>query len=120
SFLDNNPGYQPPLKISLVGVDAAGKEIFVKDQYFGTDLIRFGGSYDPVNKYYIFNIARHVQDIMSGKLANYGFYLVVADPDRSYVARRDDRAERVVFGGLNNALYKPSFRLTYIRFPYDK
>ncbi len=120
SFLSTTGNYEPPLKISLVAVDAAGKEIFIKDQFYGTDLIRFGGSYDPVNKYYIFNIARHVQDIMSGKLANYGFYLVLADPSPSYVARRDDKAERVVFGGINNALYKPTFRLTYIRFPYDK
>ncbi len=120
AFLDDNPGYQPPLKISLVGIDQMGREIFMKDQYYGGDLIRFGGSYDPINKWYIFNIARHVQDIMSGKLANYGFYLVVANPDPSYLVRRDDRAERVVFGGLNNALYKPTFRLVYIRFPYDK
>lgn len=120
SFIAASGNYEPPLKISLVAVDAEGKEIFIKDQYFGTDLIRFGGSYDPVNKLYVFNIARHVQDIMSGKLANYGFYLVAANPDRNYVARRDDRAERVVFGGINNTLYKPTFKLTYIRFPYDK
>jgi len=120
SFIAATGNYEPPLKISLVAVDENGKEIYVKDQFYNNDLIRFGGSYDPVNKYYIFNIARHVQDIMAGKLKNYGFYLVLADPDKIYVARRDNKAERVVFGGINNILYKPSFRLTYIRFPYDK
>jgi hypothetical protein len=120
SFVSSTGKYEPPLQLSLVAIDGSGKETYVKDQYYSSDLQHFGGSYDPVNKQYVFNIARHVQDIMSGKLENYGFYLVVANPDKSYVARRDDKAERVVLGGTNNSMYKPSFSLTYIRFPYDK
>lgn len=113
-------GYEPPNQISMVACDAEGTEIYIKDQYYTTDLLRFGGAYDPINKQYVFNFARHVQDIMSGKLNNYGFYLVVANPDKYSVPRRDDKAERAIFGGINNSLYKPSFKLTYIRFPYDK
>lgn len=120
TFTSTTGQYEPPLQLSLVAIDGSGKEIYVKDQYYSTDLQHFGGSYDPVNKQYVFNIARHVQDIMSGKLDNYGFYLVVANPDRNYVARRDDKAERVVLGGINNSMFKPTFRLTYVRFPYDK
>jgi hypothetical protein len=118
SFIPTTGKYEAPLQISLVAIDASGKEVFIKDQFYSEQ--KFGGAYDPVNKQYVFNIARHVQDIMSGKLENYGFYLVVANPDRNYVVRRDDKAERVVFGGLNNSLYKPTFRLTYVPFPYDK
>ncbi|MBK7667509.1 MAG: DUF4270 family protein [Sphingobacteriaceae bacterium] len=120
SFTTTVGTYDPPNKISLVACDSKGAEIYVKDQFYSADIVRFGGSYDAVNKQYVFNFARHIQDIMSGKLGNYGFYLVVADPDRFAVARRDDKAERAIFGGINNALYKPTFKLTYVRFPYDK
>lgn len=113
-------GYDPPSQISMVACDPKGQEIYIKDQYYTTDVIRFGGAYDATNKQYVFNLSRHFQDIMAGKIDNYGFYLVVADADRFSVPRRDSKAERVVFGGINNALYPPTFKLTYIRFPYDK
>lgn len=120
SFIPGTGKYEAPNQISMVACDAKGNEIYIKDQFYTTDVIRFGGAYDPVNKQYVFNLSRHFQDIMSGKIDNYGFYLVVADADRFSVPRRDSKAERVVFGGLNNSLYKPTFKLTYIRFPYDK
>lgn len=111
--------YDPPAEISLVAIDSVGREIFVKDQYYdGT--IQFGGTYDSTQKIYTFNIARHVQDIMDGKIRNAGFYVVVANPDKSVVTRRDDRAERVVLGGYKNAIYYPEIKLTYVKFPYDK
>lgn len=112
--------YDAPPQISLVALDAAGKEIYVKDQFYSNDILKFGGTYDAVNKQYVFNISRHVQDIVSGKLENYGFNIVVANTDKLVVVRRDFRAERVVLGGINNSLYAPKFTLTFIRFPYDK
>lgn len=120
SFISLTGNYSPPNMISLVACDPNGTEIYVKDQFYTADILRFGGSYDPINKQYVFNFARHIQDIMSGKLNNYGFYLVLANTDRFSVVRRDDKAERLILGGIINALYKPTFKLTYIRFPYDK
>lgn len=120
SFLSTVGNYEPPNQISMVACDSKGQEIYIKDQYYTTDVIRFGGAYDPINKQYVFNLSRHFQDIMTNKIDNYGFYLVVADADRFSVPRRDSKAERAIFGGINNALYKPTFKLTYIRFPYDK
>jgi hypothetical protein len=120
SFLSSAGNYEPPSQISMVACDAQGQEIYIKDQYYTSDVIRFGGTYDATNKQYVFNFARHMQDIMTGKIDNYGFYLVVADADRFSVPRRDNKAERAIFGGVSNALYKPTFKLTYIRFPYDK
>jgi hypothetical protein len=111
--------YEPPPKLSLVALDADNKEIYVKDSYYTNDLARFGGIYDPIRKEYIFNISRHLQDVMSGKVENHGFMLVVANPDPIYVVRRDDRAERVVFGGINHPNYATDFRITYVRFPYE-
>lgn len=119
SFVSSIGTYEPPSYISLVAVDASGKEIYVKDQYYTADLTRYGGAYNPVTKEYVFNIARHVQDIMSGKLENYGFYLVVANTSLLQVARRDNKGERVVLGGINSA-YKPTFKLHFVRLPYDK
>lgn len=120
TFLSALGTYEPPPQISLVAMDESGREIYVKDQYYSADLLRFGGAYDPVGKQYVFNMARHVQDIMTGVIENYGFNIVVANPDKLYVVRRDTRAERVVIGGSGNAICKPSFKLTFIRFPYDK
>lgn len=120
AFLSSNSNYEPPSQISLVAVDENGNEIYIKDQYYSVDLLRFGGNYDSENKRYVFNMARHVQDIMTGKIENHGFYIVVANTDRLLVPRRDTKAERVVFGGIENTLYAPEFNLTFIRFPYDK
>jgi len=46
--------------------------------------------------------------------------LVNAQPSRAYVIRRDDRLNGVVFGGTKNAAYKPVFKITYIKYPFDK
>jgi hypothetical protein len=110
--------YEPPLQLSLVAVDENSKETYVADQYYATELTRFGGGYDPVNKQYVFNISRHVQEILNDKIKNYGFYLVVANPDKIYVARRDDKAARVILGGIGSA-YAPTFKLTYVRYAHD-
>lgn len=112
--------YEPPLQISLIAVDGEGREIYIKDQFYTADILKFGGTYDATNKQYVFNMARHVQDIMSGKIENYGFNIVVANTDKLSVPRRDNKAERVVLGGTSSALYAPKFTLTYIRFPNDK
>ncbi len=112
--------YDAPLQISLVAIDDNHHELYVKDQYYYSDLIRFGGDYDADNKQYVFNVARHLQDIVDGKITNNGFYLVVANPDKAEVTRRDVESDRVVLGGPKNSLYKPLFKLTYVRFPYDK
>jgi len=120
SFVTTGGQYDPPLQLSLVAIDSLGREAYVKDQLSTTEVIRFGGDYDADNKQYVFNIARHLQDIMQGKIGNYGFYLVVANPEKTQVARRDEVAARVVLGGSKNALYKPQFRLTYVSFPFDK
>jgi hypothetical protein len=56
---------------------------------------------------------------MNGVKKNYGYYLVVADGDPAYAARRDDRAERVVIGSSASTSYKPVLKLTYTPFTND-
>lgn len=112
--------YDYPQNLALLGCSASGEEELVWDQLETSDFVKYGGSYDATNKQYVFNIARQMQKIITNKITNYGFYLVNADPTRASVARRDNRLNRVIIGGKNNSTYKPYFRVTYIKFPYDK
>ncbi len=112
--------YGYPSSLALIACGADGTEELVYDQLETTDFIKYGGNYDATNKQYKFNIARQMQKIITDKITNYGFYLVNALPNRSYVARRDNRLQRIVFGGKNNTNYKPQFKVTYVKYPYDK
>lgn len=116
-----NPNYGYPASLALIADSmGTGKEELVYDQLETTDFIKYNGNYDAVNKQYVFNIARQVQKIITNKIGNYGFYLVNAQPSRAYVIRRDDRLNGVVFGGVANSIYKPVFKITYIKYPFDK
>lgn len=112
--------FAPPASLALIACNSSGVEELVWDQLETTDFVKYGGEYDATNKQYTFNIARQVQKILNGSLTNYGFYLVNALPNKSYVIRRDNRLERVVIGGKTNPNYKPIFKVTYVKFPYDK
>jgi len=112
--------YGAPLKLAVLAMDSASREIFTYDQISSSDFLRYyGGSYDSDNREYVFNISRDIQAIMNGTKKNWGFYLVVADGDRAYTVRRDDRSERIVIGGSASALYKPVFKLTYTSLEND-
>lgn len=111
--------YPAPAKLALLGIDSTGKEIFTYDQTNTIDFAKYGGTYDYTNNEYVFNIARDVQNIMNGKKKNYGYYLVVTDPDPAYTARRDSYQQRIVLAGMANALNKPVFKITYTPFVND-
>jgi parallel beta-helix repeat protein len=115
-----NYNYGYPSSLALIACSSDGTEELVYDQLETTDFIKYGGNYDATNKQYVFNIARQMQKIITNKITNYGFYLVNSLPNRSYVIRRDNRLSRVVFGGKNNTIYKPVFKVTYVKYPYDK
>lgn len=115
-----NINYGYPSSLALIASGSDGTEELVYDQLETTDFVKYGGNYDATNKQYVFNIARQMQKILTGSIANYGFYLVNSLPNRSYVIRRDNRLQRVVFGGKNNINYKPIFKVTYVKYPYDK
>lgn len=117
--VSSNSKYTPPPYLTLLPIDSTGKEQFATDQLNGTDAARYNGYYDSINKQYVFNIARHVQAIMSGKTKNYGFNLLVTDPNPVYTAFRDLYAARVVLEGGPSATYKPKFRINYVKFPKD-
>ncbi len=112
--------YETPANLALIACSPTGEEELVYDQLETTDFVKYDGNYNSTDKRYVFNIARQMQKILNGSVTNYGFYLVNALPNRSYVIRRDNRLERVVFGGKTNINFKPTFKVTYVKYPYDK
>lgn len=113
--------YYTPPKLAILPLDSLGKETYAVDQLSSVDFNnRYGGDYDAANNRYVFNIARHVQAIVNKEKKNWGFHLVVSDPERSSVIRRDNYAERVVLAGNNNASLRPKFNLSYIKYKNDK
>jgi hypothetical protein len=60
--------------LALTGINASGDPVFLIDNFEGTDY--FGGTIDPVNKTYTFNIARHLQQLINSSEKDYGLYLM--------------------------------------------
>lgn len=119
-FLSNVANYPIPPKLCLLAVDSLGREQYTLDQSNTTDLARYDGGIDTDKFRYVFNISRHVQAVMSGKRKNYGFYLVMADPEPPYPQTRDAFIERIGFyGGAKTTLKPITFSLSYIKFPKD-
>ncbi len=126
-------GYKPPAKLCLLPADSVGRERYALDQVNSTDAARYDGNYDSTNKRYVFNIARHVQGILSGRKKNNGFYLVIADASslltyapvyngstkELFLVRRDTYIERVVLAGSNQPALKPVLNMSYVKFRHD-
>lgn len=124
--------YIVPPKLVVLPLDSTGRETYDLDLLNASDYLRYDGTYDATNNRYVFNIARQVQAILSGKKKNYGFYLTVANADVVFnplyylnsknllLLRRDNYIERVILAGSNDPVYKPKFNLTYIKFKKDQ
>jgi len=65
-----------PSRLQLTNVDSGGFPLYTIDQiYEGVDY--FGGAYDSDNKQYVFNIARHLQNLLlKPDETDYGMYVV--------------------------------------------
>ncbi|MEO6302048.1 MAG: hypothetical protein ABIP51_02635, partial [Bacteroidia bacterium] len=122
STLVGNGIYYVPPKLALLPLDSLGREAYSVDQLSLTDFSRYGGDFDSDNNRYVINIARHVQAIVNKKRKNYGFHLVIADPNGALAIRRDNYAERVVLAGKDhsNGSLRPKFNLSFIKYQYDK
>ena len=116
-----NGFYFTPPKLALLPLDSLGKENYAVDQLSTTDFARYGGDFDPLNNRYVFNLARHIQAILNNKRKNYGFKLVIADPNGALSIRRDNYDERVVLVGNSNpnTLLRPKFNLSFIKYKKD-
>jgi len=76
--LEDNSGDNFPVleKIAVVGINADGNSVFLPDASEGSDY--YGGKYDDATKSYTFNIARHIQQILTSSEPDYGMYLVAS------------------------------------------
>lgn len=106
--------YRAPSKLCLLALDSLGREILMQDQRNGTYIGRYDGTYDASNKRYVFNIPLQAQAILNGEIKNYGFMLVIADPDPLVAAFRDAYVEGCILQGSSD-LGKPAFNLSYVR-----
>jgi hypothetical protein len=68
----------PPVQLTLVVVDTAGRVGFISDENEGTNY--FGGSYNTSARTYQYRITRHMQQVLDGKVKNYDMYLMANDP----------------------------------------
>lgn len=110
-------GYAPPPKLALIALDSLENESYTFDQLNSIDRNRYDGAFDDVNKCYRFNIVKHAQAILSGKIKNFGFRILVADPDFGLLQFRDLLMGRVIFEGTEHATLYPKFLIHYTAIP---
>jgi hypothetical protein len=65
-----------PDKLLVLGSDANGTALFLPDQFEGT--LYYGGTYNSSTRKYKFNIARYIQNVLTGTQTDYGLYLAVS------------------------------------------
>jgi len=98
--------YDPPDNLFILG---AGEDLIITDQNEGASY--FGGAYNDENKEYVFNIARHVHEILYEGKQDEGIYLIV--PNNLLVSGSVVSANRVVLGGAKNTALQMKLKLTY-------
>lgn len=104
TYSTSSATYPPCQKLALVNIDSLGHEVIMIDNLEGVDY--FGGTIDASNSVYTFNIARYVQQVLTGKQKNRGLYLVATGS--AVAANRS-----ILGGGTNTAGYKMFLRLAY-------
>jgi hypothetical protein len=105
------PGYPdifpPPSKLLLVGIDSLGNSHLLTDYFEGASY--FGGTFNSSARTYKFNIARHLQGILDGRISDNGLYLIVSG---AVV-----QASRVIIGSGKNTAYPMKLHLFYTKLP---
>jgi hypothetical protein len=99
--------FEAPAKLLLLGIDSLGKSYLLVDFFEGANY--FGGSYNSSGRTYTFNIARHLQAILDGRISDNGLYLVVSG---AVV-----QANRLIIGSGKNSSYPMKLHLFYTKLP---
>ena len=97
--------FAQPAKLFLTTLDSIGRPGFLQDYFEGVSY--FGGDYNSTDRTYKFNISRHLQRILDGKINDYGLALVVSG---AVV-----QANRVVIGSAKNQHYPMKLHVFYTR-----
>ncbi|MEI7594329.1 MAG: DUF4270 domain-containing protein [Bacteroidota bacterium] len=103
----SNTTLSVPSKLSFVAIGDNGQNTYLTDWSVEGDAF-FGGSLNSTTKQYSFNIARHIQDILLGKISNNGFYLMVSGS-----AVRANRL--LLYGGSKSQPGRLRLKLTYTK-----
>lgn len=74
--------YKPPYRLILSAVNAKDSLYFPSDLNFSQAY--YGGIYNKVDGTYRFNLAKHMQELITGKKENFGFYLSTENRNSSY------------------------------------
>jgi Domain of unknown function (DUF4270) len=111
-IMQTDPGslssyYATPENIILLAIDSDGVETNIPDQLTNAAQYSYGGTYDNTNKRYTFNIARYLQQVLSGEIIDRGLHIV---PVGGAVL-----ANRVVLGGSINGSNKMQLKITYTK-----
>ncbi len=68
--------YPAPKRISVVGINEKGQNIFLTDYYEGGAY--YGGQYEPSKNQYVFNITHSIQELLLGTSKVVGFRLIIS------------------------------------------
>jgi hypothetical protein len=104
STIDND--LQPPTRLALVYLDSLGNQLLLTDFVEGDAY--FGGTWDAVKKEYRFNLARHVQRLLTGDIKDYGLVLLATGS-----AVNGNRV--VIGGGSSMSQNKMKLKITYTK-----
>lgn len=116
-YTDNMPAnttLNPITRLRTYRWDIANRPQLVPDEspndprYLGPGFI--GGYYVAATKSYVFNFTGYVQDLISGKLKNYGTFI---NPSDFSAATGLSTLGRSIVGGGSNVTYKVKLRILY-------
>jgi hypothetical protein len=97
--------YLPPSQLLLLGV-ASNDSAYLLPDYLSNPST-YGGvlTFNSTSTYYSFTITEYIQEVLTGKIIDHGFYLLPYNPSIT--------ANRVVLYGPNNITYPLKFKLYY-------
>ncbi|MCC7332809.1 MAG: DUF4270 family protein [Flavobacteriales bacterium] len=102
----SNSNYKALNNVALAGIDATGESVFLIDYFEGSTY--FGGTFDEVTNTYKFNIARHLQSLITNNTTDYGYYLVASGSSVN--------ANRSIINSFNHPSNKLKLNITYSKY----
>jgi hypothetical protein len=118
--------FSPSPRLTLYRKDIAGQRTTVPDATYGNAFYQwvagFGGFYDSYHTSYHFVITGYVENLMRGKIVDYGTYLAPADTAGLYTGTETISTgnnivtpERVQVGGSKSSPYRIKLNILYNR-----
>ncbi len=97
--------FAAPNALVLFGINDDGTTYILPDAFEGSNY--YGSTYNTTTKEYHFNIARYIQQVLSGKKNNNGLYILASGGAIN--------ANRIVIGGGGSGTYQMKLNITYTK-----